>query len=151
MNNEKWLKYGAMALAAVGFLVIIGLAIASDDSLEDEVWIVSEVDSGTGAEHPLSGTNLTATFDDGSVSGTSGCNGYFASYAVDGGSISVGPIGSTLAFCSDPAGVMDQESAYLSLLERATRYERDDDKLTLLEGDTTLLVYHAARPELYGG
>ncbi len=55
-----------------------------------------------------------------------------------------------MAFCSEPVGVMDQESAYLSLLERADRYERDDDRLTQLEDDTVLIVYYAARPELYG-
>ena len=150
MTNENWLKYGAIALFAVGFLAIIGLATASGDSLEDEVWVVSDTDTGSGAVQPLVGTVLTAIFDDGSLSGTSGCNSYFTSYAVDGDSIGVGPIGSTMAFCSEPAGVMDQESTYVSLLERADRYERDDDTLTLFQGDAVLIVYHAARPELYG-
>jgi heat shock protein HslJ len=150
MTSENSLKYGAIALLAVGFLAIIGLAITSGDSLEDEAWVVSETDTGSGAVQPLAGTVLTAIFDDGSLSGTSGCNSYFTSYAVDADSIGVGPIGSTMAFCSEPVGVMDQESAYLSLLERADRYERDDDRLTLLEGDAVLIVYYAARPELYG-
>jgi len=151
MNEENWLKYGAIALAAVGFLAIIGLSAVSDDSLENEVWVASETYTGSGASQPLPGTVLTAIFDDGSLTGTSGCNSYFASYTLDGDAIGVGPIGSTRAFCSDPDGVMDQESDYLALLELANRYERDDDTLTLLQDDTALIVYYAARPELYGG
>jgi hypothetical protein len=46
---------------------------------------------------------------------------------------------------------MDQESAYLALLERANRYERDDDHLTLLDGDTVLISYFAPTPELLNG
>jgi hypothetical protein len=46
---------------------------------------------------------------------------------------------------------MDQESTYLALLERANRYERDDDHLALLHGDTVLISYFAARPELFNG
>jgi heat shock protein HslJ len=149
MTSENWLKYGAIALFAVGSLVVIGISFASGDSLEGEAWVVSGTDAGSGAVQPLAGTVITAIFDDGSLSGTSGCNSYFASYSVDADSIGIGPIGSTLAFCGEPEGVMDQEAAYLSLLEDADRYERDDDSLTLLQGDTVLIVYHAARPELY--
>ncbi len=151
MNEQNWLKYGAIALAAVGFLVIIALAATSDDSLEGETWVADQLDTGSGLSHPLPGTVLTAVFDDGSLNGTAGCNTYFTSYVLDGGSIGVGPIGSTRAFCSDPDGVMDQESAYLALLERANRYERDDDHLTLLDGDTVLISYFAPTPELLNG
>jgi heat shock protein HslJ len=149
MNEQNWLKYGAIALAAFGFLAIIGLAAVSDDNIEGETWVADQLDTGSGLSHALAGTVLTAVFDDGSVNGTAGCNSYFASYALDGDSIGIGAIGSTRAFCTDPDGVMDQESAYLALLERANRYERDDDHLTLLDGDTVLISYFAARPELY--
>lgn len=151
MNEQNWLKYGAIALAAVGFLLIIGLAIASDQGPEGETWIADQLDTGSGLSHPLPGTALTAVFDDGSLNGTAGCNSYFTSYELSGDSIGVGPIGSTRAFCADPDGVMDQESAYLALLERANRYERDDDHLTLLDGETVLISYFAARPELFNG
>jgi heat shock protein HslJ len=151
MNEQNWLKYGAIALAAFGFLAIIGLAAVSDDNIEGETWVADQLDTGSGLSHALAGTVLTAVFDDGSVNGTAGCNSYFASYALDGDSIGIGAIGSTRAFCSDPGGVMDQEFAYLALLERSNRYERDDDHLTLLDGDTVLISYFAARPELYNG
>ena len=36
MNEQNWLKYGAIALAAVGFLVIIALATVSDENIEGE-------------------------------------------------------------------------------------------------------------------
>ena len=149
MNEQNWLKYGAIALAAVGFLVIIALATVSDESIEGETWVADQLDMGSGLSHPVAGTVLTAVFDDGSLNGTAGCNSYFTSYVLDGDSIGVGPIGSTRAFCSDPDGVMDQEFAYLALLESANRYERDGDQLTLLDGDAVLISYFAVKAELY--
>jgi heat shock protein HslJ len=149
MQEQTWLKYGAIALAAVGFLAIIGLAATSDESLEGETWIASELNTGSGLSEPLPGTVLTARFDDGSVTGSAGCNSYFAGYVLDGDSIEIGAIGATRAFCGDPDGVMDQEFNYLAVLEAVDRYERDEDRLTLYRGDTVLAIYHAARQELY--
>jgi heat shock protein HslJ len=149
MNEENWLKYGAIALAAIGFLVIIGIAVVADESVEGETWVADELQTASGNSQPLAGTFLSVVFDDGSLSGTSGCNTYFTSYAIDGDSIEIGVIGSTRAFCSDPTGVMDQESAYLGLLERADHYERDGDRLVLLEGDNVLVIYFAAKAELF--
>lgn len=149
MTEESWLKYAAMSLAAAGFLATIGFSIVSDDNLEGEAWIVSGIDARSGASGPVAGTVLTAIFDDASLSGTSGCNSYFTSYDLDGDSIAIGLIGSTLAFCSEPDGVMDQESAYLALLGKADRFERDGDQLTLRHGNTVLVTYDAATPELF--
>lgn len=149
MHESGWLKYGAIALAAVGLLAIIGLAAGADEGVEGETWAVAELNSGSGATAPLAGTLMTALFDDGSLNGTAGCNSYFTSYALDGDSISLGPIGSTRAFCNEPGGIMDQEVEYLTLLETADRYERDGDQLTLFSGDAAVITYGAVRPELY--
>lgn len=148
MESQNWLKIGAIALAVVGFLAIIGLAITSEDSLEGETWVVHELVVDNTATQPLTGTVLTAFFEDGSLTGVAGCNNFFGGYEVDGGSIEIGPLASTKAFCGDPDGVMDQEVAYLALLQMADNYERDDDQLTLSQGGNVLTTYFVARAEL---
>jgi heat shock protein HslJ len=58
---------------------------------------------------PLVGTEVTATFgDDGSLSGSAGCNTYNAAYTTDGSSIEIDAPSSTKMACAEPEGVMDQ-------------------------------------------
>jgi heat shock protein HslJ len=45
--------------------------------------------------------------------------------------------------CAEPAGVMEQESAYLGALGRAARARLDGDTLRLLAPDDTILVTFA--------
>jgi heat shock protein HslJ len=145
MNEQQsWLKIGILAIAGVGFLAIIGVALAAGDDLGGTTWVVDEfVVDGTSVE-PLAGTELSALFDDGNVNGVAGCNSYFASYEVDGGAIAIGPAGSTMAFCVEPEGIMEQEIAYLTLLGTVDSFARDGDQLKLRQGDDVLITYGAA-------
>ena len=63
------------------------------------------------------------------MSGTAGCNNYSASYTVDGNAITIGPAISTMMFCADPEGVMEQEMAYLQALPSAATYVVQGDRL----------------------
>jgi heat shock protein HslJ len=70
----------------------------------------------------LAGTRVTAVFgDDSRVSGSAGCNGYFGRAAVTDGQLAVGLLGATRMYCNAD-GLMAQEGAYLSALEKATAY-----------------------------
>jgi len=64
--------------------------------------------------------------------GSSGCNTYRGEYQVEGSEIrlSVGPL--TQLYCADPAGVMEQEAAYVSLLGSVIRYSYESPSLYLL-------------------
>ena len=148
MNEQQdRLKIGILAIAGIGFLAILGVALAAGDDLEGATWVVDElVVDGTSVE-PLAGTELSALFDDGSVNGVAGCNSYFASYEVDGGAIAIGPAGSTMAFCVEPEGIMEQEIAYLTLLGTVDSFTRDGDQLQLRRGDDVLITYGAANSE----
>jgi heat shock protein HslJ len=70
---------------------------------------------------------------DGSISG-SACNMYGARWKVDGNRITVTDGFSTDMACSEPDGVMAQETDYLQLLEQATLWSREGQKLTLASG-----------------
>lgn len=71
----------------------------------------------------LAGTEVTVHFfPDGRLAGRAGCNNYRANYTGDEHQIHVGPIATTRMLCPEPAGVMEQEGAYLAALALATTY-----------------------------
>ncbi len=93
----------------------------------------------------IAGTTVTAEFaPDGNVTGSAGCNRYFAAYEVSGKTMTIGPAGSTKMYCGEPEGIMEQEARYLSLLESVAGCRIDGDRLDLLdEAGKTLLSYRA--------
>jgi heat shock protein HslJ len=69
----------------------------------------------------LPGTEITAAFADGQVSGSAGCNSYSAPVSSDGGqNLTVSPIISTQMACSEP--IMDKEIEYLTALQGVTQW-----------------------------
>ena len=149
MEENYWLRAGIIALALLGTIAIVAVALSAPGDLEGEAWVVTglEVD-GTSTE-PLAGTVMTAQFDDGAINGVGGCNSYFGGYELDGSAIDVGPLASTQMFCAEPEGLMDQELTYLSLLQSADEFERDGDRLIMRRGDATVITFQAAQPELF--
>ena len=92
--------------------------------LEGTEWMAIDYNNGQEAVvSVLAGTRITAAFAAGSLSGSAGCSTYTAGYAAAGPMrMAFDPAASTRAFCADPLGVMDQETAYLAALPTAARY-----------------------------
>ena len=83
-------------------------------------WEVTAFLRGDAVSSPLPGTRITASFgDDGTLTGSSGCNTYRASFTLGRGSIVIEPPASTEIACDTPEGVMEQEAAYLAALPTA--------------------------------
>ncbi|WP_165394717.1 META domain-containing protein [Methanofollis fontis] len=110
--------------------------------------LVLYADGSGGMSSPIAGTAIRAAFgEDGQVSGSAGCNNYFASYEAGESSLSIGPIASTERFCADPAGVMEQEAAYLALLGSAAGYTADDGRLEVTDASgRTILTFTGVVP-----
>jgi heat shock protein HslJ len=104
-----------------------------DTGLADTSWFVTGYNNGSEAVvSVLPGTEITATFDeDGQVTGSAGCNNYFAPYETDGDMIEIGPMGATKSKCQEPEGVMEQESRYLAALETADIYSMSGNRMEL--------------------
>jgi heat shock protein HslJ len=79
----------------------------------------------------LAETEITMTFKDGAVSGSAGCNTYQATYAFGDTSLTIETLAVTEMACLNPAGVIDQEQQYLSLLGDVTIYRIHGDQLWL--------------------
>ena len=88
------------------------------------------------AQRPvLAGTQITASFSDQNVSGNASCNNYSATLTPVNDYFTVGPIIATRKICSEPAGVMEQEQAYLAALEGTGGYQWEQQ---LVNGTTVV-------------
>lgn len=96
---------------------------------------------------PLPDTEVTAVFgDDGTLSGSAGCNTYSAAYTTDGGTIAIGEPAATRKACAKPAGVMEQEQAYLDALPSAVSFRVEGSSLSLLTSEGTYVAIFQRAP-----
>jgi heat shock protein HslJ len=68
---------------------------------------------------------------DGTLSGTTRCNQYSTSYALNGSAIAIESVDITENYCARPAGLAQQESRYVELLLTARSYQVRDGQLVL--------------------
>jgi len=94
------------------------------------------------------GTQITAFFDaQGKVSGSAGCNQYTATYGTTLNSLSIGAPATTKMSCSEPMGIMDQETAYLTTIQGASSYSISGNTLTVNDsGGKAILTYSTVPP-----
>ena len=119
-------------LAACG-----GIDAAAGDRLDGTSWELWALRKTL----PISGTTFTATFEDGGVHGSAGCNSYGGSYQVDGDRITVGEMVSTEMACLEPEGLMDQESYLLEFLGDAQTFQVDEEQLQIFRSDGEALTF----------
>jgi heat shock protein HslJ len=99
-------------------------------------WVAWQVVWYGGGTSPLDGTQISLAFgDDGTLTGSAGCNSYSADYQIDGDQLVIGAIARTEMACMDPDGVMIQESDYLNALGRVAAFTTTLTGLELLDGD----------------
>jgi heat shock protein HslJ len=132
------------------------VTVADAGGLSDSASMAITINAGlTGTSWLLSntipGTSISLEFGNGSLSGFAGCNSYSAGYtstraAGTTNQISVGPITSSQALCSEE--IMTQEQSYLASLQTASSYTIDGSTLTLATTSGSL-VYSAGVPTPY--
>jgi heat shock protein HslJ len=106
-------------------------------SLEGTQWVLLAYRKTS----PIEGTEITATFEDGQIAGSAGCNSYFGAYEARGGDINIGPIAQTEMACMDPVGVMDQETEYLGYLSQAQTFRFDGAQLLIYWDEHEALTF----------
>jgi heat shock protein HslJ len=89
----------------------------------------------------------SATFEDGTVGGSTGCNRYTAPYTVDGDELEIGQVAATLMACPPPADAV--ERAYVAALESVAAWRTEDDALVLEDADGTERLRYTT-PSLVG-
>lgn len=111
------------------------------------LWQLTGYDDGTGGfSSLLRDTEITAIFsEDGTLSGSAGCNNYSTSYEVSGDRLTVGPVASTMMMCPGPQGIMEQETAYLTALQSASTFQIEGKTLTLLSAQGGAALTYVVR------
>jgi hypothetical protein len=102
----------------------IEVTFSGEYTLEGTTWLLDKT---------IPGSEITALFANGQVSGSAGCNTYQGTYrstrAVGRNMIEIGPLATTRMMCDQ--ALMDQEGLYLAALEAATEYRIEGFALTI--------------------
>jgi len=107
-----------------------------DNKLANTEWQLKSFEV-SGKESPVvEGTSVTLKFGaDGRAGGSSGCNSYGAEHTEQADRLTFNRIVSTKRACLDNRA-NQQEAAYFSALQSATRFNLSDDRLTVFYGDS---------------
>ena len=85
-------------------------------------------------QQPPTGSMVTLKFDASELSGNNSCNSYFGSYTVNGESIKIGQMGSTMMACANSD---EFETNYMKTLGEASNFRlHSGNKLTIYSGTT---------------
>ncbi len=124
------------------------LTFVADEApaLTDATWKLISYNNGKEAMvSVILGSEITAKFgEEGTLSGSAGCNNYSAGYETNGDSIIIGPSISTQMFCAEPEGVMDQEAQYLAALKNAAVYQIDGSRLEIRDANGSGVAFYEA-------
>ncbi len=143
----KYRTLGIGLLLVVGLLMVVAVQplFAASTPLAGTNWVLSTLNG----QLPLAGSSITLNFgEDGTVSGTDGCNRFTTGYTASRSTISFDPAASTMMAC--PPAVAAQASDFMAALDAANRYQLRSGQLILLDGNTVLATFVAAKADLAG-
>lgn len=126
------LKYTLIEVVSQEAMAAAGTATGS--ALEGPTWQLTGVADASGVVSAApEGVTATATFADGRVSGSGGCNNYSATYTLDGDSLTVMPGPMTMMACPEPQMTVEQQ--LMAALGATAAYEIANGELHLLNAD----------------
>ena len=149
MVNRRWL--GMWVVCAASVLVwactMDKAALTMDKSaLEGATWRLTQVVHADGQLRAVpNSVEATASFANGSVSGSGGCNRYTASYTVAAGKLTIGKAASTMMACPEPQTAVEQP--FMAALAATRAYQIEDGQLSLLDaGGQKIATFKAWQP-----
>jgi heat shock protein HslJ len=139
---RKWFGQTAVLILSLLFL-LAACGQASDPGgkggagLEGTFWALRNMDG----KSPLPGSEITAGFKNGEMSGSTGCNIYFTAYSTQGDRLVLQDAAVTEMACMTPEGVMEQESQFLGYLNGLERFEIAGAELHLFDAGGARLIF----------
>lgn len=109
-------------------------------NLEGQSWRLVGYHTGDGfAEVVAKPKPARFRFENGQLSGNTGCNRVSGSYTLDGANLTIGKnLASTMMACPEP--LMTQEKAVTAALTSVTVYRRTDGRLELLDAEGQVML-----------
>ncbi|MCP4420550.1 MAG: META domain-containing protein [Chloroflexi bacterium] len=105
-------------------------------------WVLSGIAQDEAIGSTAIDSEITAVFQDGQMTGSAGCNNYFASYEADDAFLTLGSIGSAKMLCEDEKNQREME--FLTALEGIAGYSISRGTLMLTNVDgSTLIIFQA--------
>lgn len=137
-------RVAVMVVAVLAGLVACTQTLNQDeDPLDGTTWTLETY----AKSRPIPGTTISASFIEGKVSGSAGCNSYKGSYHVNGARIQIAELAWTLMACQGPEGIMEQEQRVMEILGGVERFHIVDGKLQLERSDhETLILIPSGKP-----
>lgn len=133
------LTSGVLRLKNQAGKTILIFAQARPQDLQGHEWQVTALNTGSAVASVVAGTQPTARFVQGRVSGNTGCNQFSANYSLEGFNLEIGPAISTKRAClNEEAG--KQEIALLQALENVVNFRIVGNQLTLYDKEGRILV-----------
>ena len=114
------------------------------NGLTSNRWLLQSYSmTGGGSQPILQGTEVTARFGpDGSLSGSGGCNVYSGGFMAFDQTLRISNLASGNAFCSEPSGIMEQENAFIGLLDQAAKMRISAGQLEVFDSNgSRILVF----------
>jgi heat shock protein HslJ len=117
----------------------VEVTFSGEYMLEGTTWLLDKT---------IPGSEITAEFANGQVSGSAGCNTYQGTYrstrAAGRNTIEFGPLATTRMMCDQ--ALMDQEGLYLAALEAATQYTIEGFALSIEYPGGEMIFYDKDGP-----
>jgi heat shock protein HslJ len=102
-------------------------------------WDLTAIVNGDSVSSVIARTHATLTLaDDGTASGSGGCNTFHGAYETTGDALTFGPLATTRKLCDE--GLMSLEHAYLTALGNTATYAIEGNTLTLLDSSGASLL-----------
>jgi heat shock protein HslJ len=140
------LQAGGLSLFDADGKAIVRALPQEQTALEGTTWKCIAYNNGKQAvTSVVAGTEITALFGEGSVTGSSGVNTYRASYELRGRRLSI-DFPSTTSVETGSDDEMAQEQQYLEAIADVTSYRIERDELTLMGAGGVTLAQYLAEP-----
>ncbi len=152
MNRPLPRRLSLFIVLALALLMTIGAGkqlLAVTSPLDGTSWVLNSLNG----QLPLTGTSVTLQFEDGSASGTDGCNRYVRTYTTSRNTISFetaatgGAAGiSTMMAC--PEAVSTQASEFMAALDATNEFVARGEFLVLLSDNQVVATFASASQNL---
>ncbi len=109
----------SLSIASLSILSMINPSMASDP-ISGTNWKLLSWGNEKSPQTVLDQTEISLNFQEDQISGSSGCNRYFASYTLEDEQLKFGVAGRTQMAC--PEEIMKQEDQFLSALQASQTY-----------------------------